>query len=72
MIANESYSIFMCIGETTFMVDVYKQVSLPKHNLKESLFMCFNLYQEFGILGYGNTNQIQPRKSYWDWLIEML
>jgi len=63
MIANESYAIFMCIGETTFMVDVCKQVSLPKHKLKESLFMCFNLYQEFGILGCGNTNQIQPGKS---------
>jgi len=46
------------------MVDVCKQVSLSKHNLKESLFMCFNLCQEFGILGCGNTNQIQPRKSY--------
>ena len=39
------------------MVDVCKQVSLPKHNLKESLFMCFNLHQEFGILGCGNTNR---------------
>jgi hypothetical protein len=53
----------MCIGKTAFVVGVCKQVSLPKHMLKESLFMCFNLDQEVGILGCGNTNQIQPGKS---------
>ena len=72
MIANESYSIFMCIGERTFMVDVCKEVSLLKHKLKEFLFLCFNLYQEFGILGCGNTKQVQLGKSNWEWLIEML